>query len=100
VVRLKLQTILRRAVGGILFGLLWAFPGALFGLGAGYFGLQAAAAIGSAVSFFIIYPRSLRRTGELVDAYMYYMTACGAIGSGLACLFVGNAIEAMKLAGG
>ena len=97
---MDLQTILRRAVGGLLFGLLWAFPGALFGLGAGYFALQIPVAIGSAVSFFMIYPRSLRKMGEMVDAYMYYMTVCGAVGSGLACFFVGNAVEAMKLAGG
>jgi len=94
-----LTMIIRRAIGGILFALLWAFPGAIIGIGAGYFGLQLVAAISSAVSFFIFYPRSMRKIGEPSDFYTYYMSACGGIGGGLGCYFVGGLIEGIKLGG-
>ena len=92
--------LMRLMVYGPAFALLWAIPGALVGLGAGYFDVQTGAAFGLAIAFVLLYPRSRQRRGEPGDYILYLMTAYGAAGMGFACYFVGRFISEVKAAGG
>jgi hypothetical protein len=91
--------LLRLIVYGPAFALLWALPGALVGLAAGYFEVQTGAAYGIAIAFILLYPRSRQRRGDPADYLLYLMTAFGATGMGMSCYFVGRFISELKAAG-
>jgi hypothetical protein len=90
---------MRALVYGPAFALLWALPGALVGLAAGFFNVHTGAAFGVAIAFVLLWPRSRRRHGEPADSVLYLMTAYGAAGIGAACYAVGRFISEVKAAG-
>jgi len=91
--------LLRMMIYGPAFALLWAIPGALVGLAAGYFDVQTGAAFGIAIAFILMYPRSRQRRGDPADYVLYLMTAFGATGMGVGCFLVGRFISEIKTAG-
>jgi hypothetical protein len=91
--------LMRLTIYGPAFALLWAIPGALAGLAAGYFDVHTGAAYGVAIAFVLLYPRSRQRRGEPADYILYLMTAFGGTGIGVSCYFVGRFISELKAAG-
>lgn len=78
---------------GVGFALMAAIPGAIIGAITGLFNFHMIAAIVGGILFFITYPRSRRRWGSQPDTLTYFLALCGAVGGGLACYFVGNALQ-------
>jgi len=85
--------ILLLPIFGLGFALMGAIPGAIIGAITGLFGFHIIAAIVGGIFFFITYPRSRIRWGSQPDALTYFLALCGAVGGGLACYFVGNALQ-------
>ena len=94
-----INQLLRMILYGPAFALLWAIPGALVGLAAGYFDVYVGGAFGIAIAFILLYPRSRRRRGEPSDYVLHLMTAFGAAGIGISCYFVGRLVSELKAAG-
>jgi len=88
-----MRRILLTPIGGIVFVIMTAIPGALVGLVTGLLGFHKFAAIAGGIIFFITYPLQRRLKGLVTDALTYFLALCGGIGGGLACYFVGNLVQ-------